>query len=453
MLLRFLGAAGTVTGSRLLVEHDGHRVLVDCGMFQGSRELRRRNWAPFPVDPASIDAVVVTHAHLDHSGWLPRLVDEGFRGPIFSTHHTAALAALVLRDAAHLQEEDAEYAAQKGYSKHATPRPLYDSAEAEKAIAAFTPIGYHTPTEVAPGITVTLRFAGHILGSSTVELHSGDHVLAVSGDLGRPDHPLLRPPDPPPAAGTIVVESTYGDRPRPHTGLDRLAGAVDECVRGGGVVLIPAFAVDRTEIVLKALHELMTAGRIPRVPVWLDSPMAATTLNIYREAISAEAPELRPLASDPFGGENLHVARTVEESKALNEPRFPCIIVSASGMATGGRVVHHLAGLAPHPRNLIVLAGFQVPGTRGRDLLDGATAIKAHGRYIPVHARVLGLDEFSCHADADQLVAWLASAPTEPDTCITVHGEPGAAAALAARVHHDLGWTAVPARDGERITT
>ncbi len=451
MLLRFLGAAGTVTGSRLLVEHDGHRVLIDCGMFQGTRELRRRNWEDFPVDPASIDAVVVSHAHLDHIGWLPRLVAEGFAGPIYAAGYTTALAALVLRDAAHLQEEDAEYAARKGYSRHATPRPLYDTADAEKAIAAFSPFEYHVPTEVAPDITVTLRFAGHILGSASVELRAGDGTLTVSGDLGRPDHPLLMPPDPPPATDTLVVESTYGERPRPHTGLDRLAGAVRDCLDGGGVVVIPAFAVDRTELVLKALHELMDAGRVPRVPVWLDSPMATATLDIYRDAIAAGAPELRPLPPDPFGASTLRVARTVEQSKALNEPKDPCVIVSASGMATGGRVVHHLAGLAPDPRNLIVLAGFQVPGTRGRDLLDGATAIKAHGRYIPVRARVLGLDEFSCHADADQLLAWLAAAPRPPRTCFTVHGEPGAAAALADRIHHELGWCAVSARDGEKV--
>jgi metallo-beta-lactamase family protein len=453
VLLRFLGAAGTVTGSRLVVEHRGHRILVDCGMFQGSRELRRRNWAPLPVDPASIDAVVVSHAHLDHVGWLPRLVADGFTGPIYATAYTTALAALVLRDAAHLQEEDADYAARAGFSKHAPPLPLYDTAQAEKAIDAFTPIGYHTPTDVAAGMTVVLRFAGHILGSASVELHADDDVLAISGDLGRPDHPLLRPPDPPPAAGTIVIESTYGDRPRPHAGLDRLADAVRECLTTGGVVLIPAFAVDRTELVLKAVRELTDAGRIPRVPVWLDSPMAAAALEIYRAAIAAGAPELRPLPTDPFGCETLQVAHTVEQSKTLNRPSDPCIIVSASGMATGGRVVHHLAGLAPDPRNLIVLAGFQVPGTRGCDLLDGATTIKAHGRYVPVRAEILGLDEFSCHADADELLAWLAAAPEPPRTCLTTHGEPDAAAALANHIQHALGWCAVPARDGEKVRT
>lgn len=452
MWLTFLGAAGTVTGSRQLVEHDGHRMLVDCGMFQGTRELRRRNWATFEVPAASIEAVVVTHAHLDHTGWLPRLVAEGFTGPIYATPHTVELARLVLLDAAHLQEEDAEYAARKGFSKHDKPKPLYDTAQAQQAIAQFVPMPYQQASEPLPGVTATLHRAGHILGSATVELTAGEHRLAFSGDLGRPDHPLLTPPDPLPAASTVVVESTYGDRPRPHTGTDRFPDAIGDCLRGGGVVLIPAFAVDRTEIVLMAVKDLMDSGRIPRVPVWLDSPMAAAALDIYRNAIADHAPELRPLpAGDPFDPGTLRVARTVEESKALNNPDFPCIIVSASGMATGGRVVHHLVGLAPNPRNLIVLAGFQVPGTRGRDMLDGATAIKAHGGYIPVRARVLGLDEFSCHADADQLLAWLRTAPTEPQQCFTAHGEAAAAAALAGRIHTELGWCAIPARNGDRV--
>jgi metallo-beta-lactamase family protein len=452
MQLTFLGAAGTVTGSRLLVEHDGHRVLVDCGMFQGTRDLRRRNWQPFAVDPATIDAVVVTHAHLDHSGWLPRLVAEGFAGPIHSTEHTAALAALVLRDAAHLQEEDAEYAAAKGYSKHADPRPLYDTAEAEKAIAQFRTHAYHVDFEACPGVRVRFNFAGHILGSATVTLTAGDRTLVVSGDLGRPDHALLRAPDPLPAADAVVVESTYGERPRPHHGLERLADAVGACLRAGGSVLIPAFAVDRTELVIKALGELIDAGRIPRVPVWLDSPMAAAALTIYRDALDAGSDEMRPMGShDPFGIDGLRVAHSVAESKTLNDPAVPCIIVSASGMATGGRVVHHLAGMAPNPKNLIVLAGFQVPGTRGFDLLNGATAIKAHGRYVPVRASVLGLDEFSCHADADQLMEWLATAPHPPANCFTVHGEPEATVALARRINDELRWCAVPAHDGEKV--
>ena len=452
MWLTFLGAAGTVTGSRHLVEHNGRRVLIDCGMFSGSRDLRRRNWAPFPVNPASLSSVVVSHAHLDHVGWLPRLVAEGFSGPIYGTGHTAELAALVLRDAAHLQEQDAEYAARTGFSKHRPPLPLYDGAAAEKAIALFHPTPFGELVEAAPDINVILHRAGHILGSATVEVRAGDRVLALSGDLGRPDHPLLLPPDPPPPAQTIVIESTYGDRTRARTTLDRFATSIGDCLRRGGVVLIPAFAVDRTEIVLMAIRRLIDNGVIPRVPVWLDSPMAAAALDIYRTAIADSAPELRTLPDgDPFDAGTLRVARSIDESTALHRPEQPCIIVSAAGMATGGPVVHHLAALAPDPRNLIVLAGFQVSGTRGRDLLDGATTIKAHGQYVPVHADVLGIDDFSCHADATQLIDWLRAAPEAPKTCFAVHGEATAATALTERIHNQLDWCAVVAHDGERV--
>jgi metallo-beta-lactamase family protein len=468
MWLSFLGAAGTVTGSRFLFEHGGARVLVDCGMFQGERDLRRRNWAAFPVEPSTIDCVVISHAHLDHVGWLPRLVAQGFAGPVHLSPYTAELAAIVLRDAAHLQEEDAEYAGRKGYSRHSPPLPLFDTEQAERAIAAFAPIRPGAVARIGPDVTVRLHRAGHILGSSTVELRAGDRAgdgggdragdgtpdgraVVFSGDLGRPDHPLLRPPDPPPAADVIVVESTYGNRDRPPRRLDRFAEAVAAALGRGGVVLIPAFAVDRTEVVLMALRELMADGRLPRVPVYVDSPMALAALAVYRRA-SAGGPDLRALPpGDPFDPGLLHAARTVEESVALNSPDHPCVIVSASGMATGGRVVHHLAALAPDPRNLIVLAGFQVPGTRGRALLDGASMIKAHGRYIPVRASVLGLDEFSCHADADEILDWLRAAPRPPGICYVVHGEATASATLADRIVREIGWCAVAPRMGERV--
>jgi metallo-beta-lactamase family protein len=442
-----------VTGSRFLVDHERSRVLVDCGLFQGSYDLRRRNWAPLAVSPASLDAVVISHAHLDHTGWLPRLAATGYHGPIYGTPHTLRLTELVLRDAAHLQEEDAEYAAEKGFSKHRNPRPLYDSADAEKAIAQLTPLPYHTATPVAEGVTVTLRRAGHILGSATVELRTTTGAILFSGDLGRPDHPLLLPPESPSDVDTIVVESTYGDRNRGPGNLARLADAMTHTLQHGGSVLIPAFAIDRTEVVLMALRSLMRDGSVPTVPVWVDSPMAAAALAMYETALAEPQPsELRPQApGDPLGLGSLRVARTVEESKGLNAPGEPSIIISASGMATGGRVVHHLAGLVPDPRNLIVLAGFQVPGTRGWDLLHGANAIKAHGSYVPVRSAVLGLDDFSSHADADQLVSWLKQAPHEPRACYVVHGEPESAQTLADRVHRELGWCAVAARDGEKV--
>jgi metallo-beta-lactamase family protein len=456
MWITFLGAARTVTGSRFLVDHGadhgGRRILVDCGLFQGSRELRHRNWAPLAVSPASVDAVVISHAHLDHTGWLPRLAATGYHGPIYATPHTMQLTELVLRDAAHLQEEDAEYAAAKGFSKHRNPRPLYDSADAEKAISQLTPLDFYDPTAIADGVTVTMRRAGHILGSANIELRTATDAVEFSGDLGRPDHLLLLPPDPPSDVDTIVIESTYGDRARAPRNLDRLADAMRHTLQHGGSVLIPAFAIDRTEVVLTALQSLMRDGAVPRVPVWVDSPMAAAALDLYRKAIHDQSSELRTLPSeDPFDLSTLRVARTVEDSVRLNTPSEPCIIVSASGMATGGRVVHHLAGLAPDPNNLIVLAGFQVPGTRGWDILHGATAIKAHGSYIPLRAGVLGLDDFSCHADADQLLAWLRRAPRPPHNCYVVHGEPDAADTLARRIHTELGWCAIAPRDGEKV--
>jgi metallo-beta-lactamase family protein len=452
MWLTFLGAAQTVTGSRFLVQEASSRVLVDCGLFQGDKDLRRRNWAPMGISTASLDAVVLSHAHLDHTGWLPRLTATGYHGPIYATPNTIKLAALVLRDAAHLQEEDAEYAVRTGYSKHRNPRPLYDTEDAEKAIAQMVPVPFTSPTPVAAGVDLSLHRAGHILGSACVQLRSAGGDVLFSGDLGRPDHPLLRAPEPPPGVRTLVVESTYGDRVRGPRDLAPLADAVTKTIHSGGSVLVPAFAIDRTEVVLMALRELMVDGAIPRVPVWLDSPMAAAALDVYRAALTESSPELRALPpGDPFDPGTLRVARTVDDSKRLNAPEEPCIIVSASGMASGGRVVHHLAGMAPEPGNLIVLAGFQVPGTRGWDLLHGVPAIKAHGSYIPVRAAVMGLDDFSSHADADQLLAWLGQTPRAPRNCFVVHGEPEASRRLADRIRTDLDWCAVAPRPGEKV--
>ncbi len=451
MWLSFLGGAGTVTGSRFLVEDGAGPLLVDCGMFQGRRELRRRNWEPFPVPPTGLAAVVLSHAHLDHSGWLPRLVTEGFAGRVLCSAGTAELAAIVLRDAAHLQEEDARHANEVGSSKHHPAQPLFDTAAAEKAIALLTPVGYAEPTRLA-GCSVTLYPAGHILGSSVVRIEAPGRAVVFSGDLGRAGHPLLLPPGPPPAADAYVVESTYGDRTHAPRSLDRFASLVGHTLRHGGVVLMPAFAVDRTAVLLMALKELMADGRVPAVPVYVDSPMALAALAVYRRAAAHGAADVRPLPDgDPFNPGDLRLVSDPAESARLNQPGFPCIVISAAGMATGGRVVHHLAALAPDPRNLIVLAGFQVPGTRGRALADGVTEVKAFGRYIPVRARVAALDEFSCHTDADGMLAWLARAPRRPDGCFVVHGEQAAADTLAGRIRGDLGWTAVVPRQGERV--
>lgn len=455
--LTFLGAAGTVTGSRFLVETQRVRVLVDAGLFQGPADLRRRNWADSGIDAAALDAVVLTHAHLDHTGYLPRLVAEGFRGRVVCTPETAALAAIVLRDSAHLQEEDAAFANAHGFSKHRPALPLYDARDVEHTLTLVDPVLMGTHTRVADGVHVVLRPAGHILGSSTVTLEADGRTVLFSGDLGRRHHPLLRPPADPPAVGTIVVESTYGGRVHPPADPDLLAGAVRRTIERGGSVLLPAFAVDRTELVLLELKRLMEAGDIPRLTVHADSPMALATLDVYRRAIAEDSPQVLPgLAErsghgDLFDPGDLRVAKTVEESKALNRPGRPCLVVSASGMASGGRVVHHLQYQLPDPRNTVVLTGYQAEGTRGRQLLDGAAQVKIHGRYVPVRAEVVSVPDFSVHADADELVAWLGRAAEPPRTVYVVHGEADSSAQVAHRIRTELGWCAVVPRLNERV--
>ena len=467
--LTFLGAAGTVTGSAFLLDRDGRRVLVDCGLYQGERDWRRRNWEPFAVDPASIGDVVLSHTHLDHCGYLPALVRQGFTGPAWCTEGTAALAAIVLRDSAHLQEEDAENAREAGYSRHEKPMPLYDSADAEHAIDALRVCGYDEAVPLAEGISVTLRRAGHVLGSASPRVELDGVGVLFSGDLGRPTHPLLKPREDPPAARTVVIESTYGDRsharpgtpgtpgtlgrsgmlgtPEPHAAL---AWAMRRAAEQRGAVVIPAFAVDRTELVLRAISDLRRRGQVPDLPVFVDSPMALAALEVYSRP-GARA-ELRPdIGTALFDLPRVSAVRSVEESIALNSPQEPCVIVSASGMATGGRVVHHLRHLLPDRRNTVVLTGYQAVGTRGRDLAEGARQLKMFGRYVPVRAEVLMDDGFSVHADAGELMAWLSRLPEPPETVYVVHGEPQASAALARRIRDELDWTAVVPRFGERV--
>lgn len=452
--LTFLGAAGTVTGSRFLIESGDSRVLVDAGLYQGLAELRRRNWAPFPVDASTIDEVVLTHAHLDHTGYLPRLVREGFSGRIISTVETAELAEIVLRDSAHLQQEDARYANVAGFAKHHPALPLYDEADVERTLPLFSPVSFDEPVTLTGGLSAMLRRAGHILGSATVTIESEGSRVLFSGDLGRPHHPLLRPPEDPPIVGTIVVESTYGDRSHPAPDPSVLADAVRRTVERGGSVLIPAFAVDRTELVLLELRRLMRAGDIPHLQVYVDSPMALAALNVYRRAMAASSSQIRPemlLNPEAFDLGDLQAVRTPEDSRNLNRPAFPCIVVSASGMASGGRVVHHLKSQLPNHRNTVVLTGFQAHGTRGRALLEGARQVKIHGHYVPVHAEIVNVADFSVHSDSDETIAWLSRAPEPPRTVYVVHGEPRSAARLAERIQAELGWCAVVPSYGERV--
>ena len=447
--LQFLGATGTVTGSRFLVRTAQATVLVDAGLFQGAKRDRLANWEPFPIDPAEIDAVVVTHGHIDHSGWLPGLARDGFTGPIFATTATCELCEILLPDAAHLQEEQARFANERGFSKHHPAQPLYTSEDADAAIALLEGVEFDSPMEVAAGVVARFIPAGHILGSASVHLTITDNdrttTLLASGDLGRGNHPLIPGPGVPPAARTVLVESTYGDslHPEESAEIDEFAGVVSRTAKRGGIVLIPAFAVDRTEVLLTVLRELMTAGRIPTLPVYVDSPMALRVLDVYRAAMRTANPlECHPVPADtpydlfdPGGG--LHECPSVEDSKSLNELTAPAIIISASGMAAGGRVLHHLARLLPDHRNSVVLCGFQAAGTRGRSLADGIRSVKMLGRYVPVRAEVDVLRSLSVHADADGLHGWITALPERPDTVFVIHGEPDASAALAARLVDD----------------
>jgi metallo-beta-lactamase family protein len=447
--LRFLGGVGTVTGSRFLIECRGARLLVECGLFQGLKDLRLRNWAPLPVEASSIDAVVLSHAHLDHSGYLPALVGRGFQGHVYSTPNTLSLCEILLPDSGYLLEEEARYANRAGYSKHHPALPLYTSEDATRALGRFRGVDYDTPFEPVPGIRVTLHRAGHILGSATVHLRFEDAPgsdLLVSGDLGRPAHPVLLPPEPPPHASTILVESTYGNRRHDDTAaLETFADAIVRTADRGGMVLIPAFAVDRTEVILFHLKQLQRSGRVPSLPVYVDSPMALAALGVYRDAIASGSPEIRPeLAGDesPFDPGTLIEARDVEASRDIHDAPLPAIVISASGMMTGGRILHHAKRRLPDPRNSVILVGYQAEGTRGRTLLDGADSVKLLGQRVQVRAEVVDVDAFSVHADGRELVKWLSEAPRKPDQVYVVHGEPTASEALRKKIDRDLGWKA-----------
>ena len=455
MNLTFLGAAGTVTGSKYLVGIGERRLLVDAGMFQGEKRWREVNWDPFPISPSRIGDVVLTHAHMDHCGYLPALVKKGFTGRVWCTEGTRRLAEIVLMDAGHLQEREAEQAAEGGYSKHEFPEPLYTVADVEATLPLFQSVDYDTDVDLGAGLTVRFTRAGHILGSANVTLSYAEASVLFSGDLGRHDHPILRSRDLPSSAPFVLLESTYGDREHPDPqgpGHEAMAAAIRDTIRRGGSVLIPAFAVDRTAIVLKTLASMRRDHRIPEVPIFVNSPMAVASLAVYREG--AHEGELRPdLHLEEFLNlPGLTEVTDAEESKRLNTPSQPCIIVSSSGMATGGRVLHHLEYLLPNPKNSVILTGYQGVGTRGRQLLDGATEMKFRGRFVPVRAQIVQDSEFSVHADASDLIDWLAALSPKPQTVFCVHGEEGSATALAARIRSELGLTTVVPRYGEVVS-
>lgn len=454
--IQFLGAAGTVTGSRFLLRCGSVRVMIDCGMFQGLKELRLKNWNPLAVEPESIDAVVLTHAHLDHCGYLPKLVKDGFKGKVFATKYTAKLVDVILRDSARLQTEDAKFAMRKGFSKHNPPLALYDEQDADRAIQRLSEQQFGVRVEVAEQTYVTFHPAGHILGAAFLEVEFFGKRLLFTGDLGRDEHPLLAPPGDIPSGqfDAIVTESTYGDRQHEKATAD-FETAINKALSRGGSVLIPAFAVDRTEVILVRLRELVEQQRIPAVPIYADSPMALRALAFYRQAITERSSEIRPEVVDEWGGRDpfdpgtLTELMTVDESKSINNPDQPSIIISASGMATGGRVVHHLAGMLPNPKNTIILVGYQALGTRGRRLADGETEVKMHGEFVPVRAQIEQIHSFSVHADADELVAWMKSISQPPKRVFVVHGEAGAAESLRDRIKSQLGWSASAPTDGQ----
>lgn len=454
--LRFLGAAQTVTGSKFLTESGGERVLIDCGLFQGSKQLRQRNWSEFAVPPASISALLLSHAHLDHTGYLPLLVRNGYSGPIYATENTAKLAAIVLADSGRLQEEDAEYANRKGYSKHSPAIPLYTENDALEAVKRISTVPFDQEITVANGFLATFRRAGHILGSSSITLTIAglQKRLLFSGDLGRSDHPLLLPPAPASQCDVMVIESTYGDRVHETetASLEILANAVNQTTARGGVVVVPSFAVDRTEVVLFHLNRLAAAGRIAKLPVYVDSPMSLAVLSVYRSAITERDPELRlqDLQHDPFGSAlPLHEVRTVSESRALNDITSG-IILASSGMATGGRILHHLEQRLPDARNTVLLVGYQAPETRGHALASGAKVLKMHGKYISVAAEISQINGLSAHADADELVAWVKGATPAPEATYVVHGEQGSADRFASLLR-EINHVAVVPHQDERI--
>ena len=450
--LTFLGAARTVTGSKHLLEVDDRRILFDCGMFQGLKELRQRNWSPLPVPPDTIDAVVLTHAHINHTGWLPRLVAQGFTGPIYCTEGTADLCRLVLPDAAHIQEEDAKFANSRGYSKHHPALPLYTEADAAEALTRLRPWKFNQKLAIGQGLEAEFINAGHLLGSSYVLVTradgSGGRIL-FGGDLGRYSRPILPDPSPAVDADVLLVESTYGDRLHaPEDDGAKLASIISDTAARRGKVIIPAFAIGRVEELLYWLFKLEDEGRLPKLPIYVDSPMAIKGLEYYAAHAGELDPEITAMRRKLPRFTSINSAR---ESKALVENDHPAVVIASSGMASGGRVVHHLFAGLPDPRNTVLFVGFQAAGTRGRLLIEGAQHVKMFGQSVPVHARIEKINGMSSHADAGEIVRWLRTFSRPPKTTYLVHGEPVAQDALKARIVKELGWTVEIPTHGQRV--
>ena len=449
MRISFLGATGTVTGSRYLLERGRGRMLVDCGLFQGLKTLRLRNWAPFPVDVSKIDAVLLTHAHLDHSGYLPRLVRDGFKGSIFATEPTLELARILLLDSAKLMEEDADHARRHGYSKHKKPAPLYTHRDVEKCFPRFSPLRWGVSERLPGGFEAELHRAGHILGASCVTFQADGTRITFSGDLGRNGDPLLPDPEPPPASDYVVIESTYGNRVHPDIDpILQLEKHIVAVHARGGKVILPAFALGRAQYILYCLYELRRQKRIPNLPIFVDSPMASRVTELYSRFGGEHGPDAKTL-KEIFS--IAHYVEDQEESLRIAGSGDPCVILSASGMATGGRVLNHIRAGADDPRNLILFTGFQAAGTRGRDLVSGQRTIKIRGEYVDVKCEVAQLENASAHADAPGLLNWLGKLPSAPKRVFVTHGEPEAADALRRHIVDQLRFDAVTPEYGEKV--
>lgn len=442
--LAFLGAVGTVTGSKYLLNTGKRRILVDCGLYQGFKQLRLRNWAPLPLDINSLDAVVLTHAHIDHAGYLPLLVRHGFKGPVYCTRATRDLCGIMLPDAGHLEERAAEDANRHHYSKHDPALPLFTEEDARKALRQFRALDFAEELALGDGAKVTFRYAGHILGAAMAEIERQDRRILFSGDLGRPNDPIMRPPEVIKWADYLVVESTYGNRKHPRSDAqDVLAEIINTTAHKGGSVVVPSFTVGRAQLLLYHLYHLKMAKRIPDLPIFLDSPMAMDAGEVFRShpkdhrLTVSEARAVCAVAKQ---------TPTTEESKEIDRNRVPSVIVSASGMATGGRVLHHLRAFAPDPRSSILFTGFQAGGTRGAAMVVGAQSVRIFGEDIPVRARVANLEMLSAHADADEILNWLRHFDRAPRQTFITHGEPEAADALRKRIERELRWSCtVPA--------
>lgn len=450
MRITFLGGVGTVTGSKYLLETAGRSILIDCGLFQGYKQLRLRNWAPLPVDPAQVDTVILTHAHIDHAGYLPLFVRNGFKGDVISTPATRDLCKIMLPDSGYLQEREAEFANRHGFSKHHPALPLYTREDAEASLERFRPLEFNQDKTLGEDTTLRLLPAGHILGAAFARLTQGDTSILFSGDLGRPNDATMLDPTTVRDTDYLVVESTYGNRRHDRTDPEgELAGIVNTTVGRGGVVLVPAFAVGRAQSLMFHLHQLKAAGKIPDVPVFLDSPMAIDASEAFCR--NADAHRLSEAEARAMCSVARYV-RSVEESKGLDENHVPMIIISASGMATGGRVLHHLKRYAPDRRSTILFTGYQAGGTRGATMLSGADSVKIHGQYVPVRAEVRNLDMLSAHADADEILAWLGGFETAPKRTFITHGEPDASDALRHRIEEELGWSCIVPEYRDRCT-